>query len=477
KPVISHETNENFISLSSSELKKLNDGEYFWSVTQTDSEGNESAKAVTRRFYAINGEIEQRTVFPPDNYEVWLPLLSDTRFTWKTNLSFMQYLQIAADRDFNQIIFDSETNGTSFSGAGLDIGEYYWRITTKEENFKRATPAKKLCVVGELDFPKIEYPANSRKAVVRPTEPCTFAWKEEEGADYYRVKLYRQDGETPLYDENFINGTSVDIDVEKFPEGNYRWEIQSYAYETALSSRRSSLLSRANFTLRKIRPVTLISPQNGKVYGGWEAIENPTELQWASSENCSSAQLILTKKNGIEPGEKIFDQNSYKQVFQQLSSGDYEWTVKAFTEDELDISATQSFTFKVEEIPPFAAPKNARTEGGSLFNADYLKKTPYIVFYWEKVNRADSYILEIFKKGKVIHRQVISDVNITKFKFEDLQKLLKGDFAWKLRAVRMTDDKKEVLIDGNPAEGMFTIDYTLNANGGKRKNTGALYGQ
>ena len=41
----------------------------------------------------------------------------------------------------------------------------------------------------------------------------------------------------------------------------------------------------------------------------------------------------------------------------------------------------------------------------------------------------------------------------------------------------MTDDKTEILIDGYKSENTFTIDYSLNSTGGKRKNMGDLYAQ
>ena len=477
-PVISKETNENFISLSSSELKSLKDGEYFWAVSQSDSEGNVSEFSKIRSFYAINGEIEQRSVFPPDGYEIWSPLLSDMRFTWKTNLSFTHYIQVARDKDFNDIVFDSEASGQAFSGLRLPEGQYYWRLTTKDDNFKRATAGKKLFVVPEFLPPKISYPTLAKKAVVRPSEACNFAWDKEEEADYYRVKIYKNESNKPFYDENFISDNNIDLNVENLEEGSYRWEIQAYSYETETSSRRSSLLSDSRFILRKIRPATLSSPENGAKIDGWEAIENPPLLKWASGESYSSAQIVLVKKTGPEAGEKVFNQTGHSQKLPPLSSGTYEWTVKALSYDELDISSMEKFTFTVEELPPFPAPEDAETDGTDLFNASYLKKKPYILFKWKSVPRCEDYILEILgKKNEVLFRQIISGNENTSFKFEDLKKLDKGNFTWRVKAVLMTEDKKEILIDGNTSENKFTIDYTLKANGGKRKNRGALYAQ
>ncbi len=161
----------------------------------------------------------------------------------------------------------------------------------------------------------------------------------------------------------------------------------------------------------------------------------------------------------------------------QLGEGTYEWTVKALTMDELDISATRSHTFTVKPIPPFDMPQNAMTEGGNLFNAAYLRKTPFIKFTWAQVPRAYDYVLEILKGKKLVYKKVLKGNASTSYELKDLQFLSKGDFTWQVRAVRMSDDGKTILIDGAPAQNSFTIDYNMNESGGNRKRNGDFYAQ
>lgn len=479
-PAFVRTTSENFISFKNDEVTDLSDGKFFWAVTQIDGEGNESGRSQIRSFYLIDGEIEQRTVFPPDEYVLWQPLLSDTSFTWKTNLTFEQSIQIASDSDFKNIVFESETNNTVFSGITLPKGEYWWRVRAKFENFEKSTNGKKLSVVGELNQPVIESPTASKKAIVRPEQPCSFEWQPVDGADYYRIKIYKgaENASTDaLYDENFISGSSVGLNLEGLAEGYYRWEVQAYSYETEISSRRSGTAATEYFTLRKIRPCVLEAPSNGLQIAGYEAIENPPVLKWKSFEPYKEARIVVTKTSGIaaEPLEIL--QTSYSQRLTSLSSGTYEWTVKAVSTDDIDISAQKPHTFTVLEIPPFNPPKNAHTEGGSYFDASYIRQTPYILFKWNSVHRADAYIVEILKKKKVVHKQILQGNGSTSYKFEDLLSLAKGDFNWRVRAVTLNKNKKDVLIDGIPALGTFTISYELNTNGGKRKKRGELYGK
>ena len=41
----------------------------------------------------------------------------------------------------------------------------------------------------------------------------------------------------------------------------------------------------------------------------------------------------------------------------------------------------------------------------------------------------------------------------------------------------MDESNSKILIDGNASERQFSIDYNLNSDGGKRKDTGELYAE
>ncbi len=477
-PLIERQTSENYITLNRGEVGKLKDGYYYWAVSQIDSEGNESARSEPRSFYAVNGDIEQRTLFPPEGYKIWAPLLTDTRFTWKTNIDFSQSIQIADDQNFNSIVYEATTPNTTFNGVKLEEGTYWWRIKADNGTFTHTSSAKKLEVVGEIEAPLPLEPTVQKRAIVRPSEAYTFKWEEVEGADYYRMRLFKAGSDEALADENFISEPEFSMSMENLEEGYYRWEVRAYTNETELASRRSGKLADAEFRLRKIRPVTLLYPKNGAEIDGWDAIEKPPVLRWASSEAFKSAELTLKKVSGIEAGEKLYIQKSTSQKMQPLSSGTYEWTVNATTEDELDISATSPSYFTVKEIPPYDAPVSAHTVDGAYFDAKYLREKPYIDFEWSKVKRAQAYIIEVFDhKGKRLHRGIVPDGESQSYHFDRLADLSKGKFKWTVKAVSLNKDTSEILHDGYTAGGEFEIDFTLNTSGGKRRKTGEYYGQ
>lgn len=481
-PLFERQTTENYITLNRSEVSKLKDGYYYWAVSQIDSEGNESARSAARSFYAINGDIEQRTMFPPEGYKIWAPLLTDTRFTWKTNIDFSQHIQIARDREFSDIAFESITSNTTYSGVSLEEGSYWWRIKADNGTFTHTSQPKKLEVVGEIEAPLLLEPTVQNRAVVRPTQEYTFKWNEVEDADYYRLRLFKTGSEEILADENFISEPQFAMNMDDFEEGYYRWELRAYTYETEIASRRSGKLAQSEFRLRKIRPVTLAYPANGAEIDGWDAInpEKAPVLKWESSENIREAELTLKKVSGIEAAERHVPMNSKSYPTESLSSGKYEWTVSAITQDELDISASIPHYFIVKEIPPFEAPASAQTKDGAYFDVKYLRAKRFIDFEWSKVNRIEvqAYILEIFNhKGKTVHREIIPGNESHSFHYEKIAELSKGKFTWTVKAVALNTKTKEILHDGYTAKGEFEIDYTLNTSGGKRKKSGEFYGQ
>ncbi|WP_191017775.1 hypothetical protein [Treponema zioleckii] len=146
--------------------------------------------------------------------------------------------------------------------------------------------------------------------------------------------------------------------------------------------------------------------------------------------------------------------------------------------DDLDISATGKFSFTVEPIPPFEMTKDAKTETTDFFDASYLRKKQTISFVWQKVNRARSYIFEIRDSaGKIVLRKILDGNENTNFVLDDLTILSKGEFNWSVKAVRFSDDKKTILVDGAGAQKSFTVDFAINSNGGKRKKKGEFYAE
>jgi hypothetical protein len=118
----------------------FNDDRYYWGVFYTDDEGNSSPLAV-QSFNARPEGAEQRTIFPPEDYQLEETRLPDLRFTWKTNLPQTR-IQIAADSGFTRLVVNEQVRSNSFQGAALTAGTYYWRIVSANSQ----TPPRRFTV-------------------------------------------------------------------------------------------------------------------------------------------------------------------------------------------------------------------------------------------------------------------------------------------------------------------------------------------
>lgn len=476
RPILERECAENYAVLPADIASTLEDGQYYWGVVLFDSEGNLSPRSDVRSFYAISGSVEQRTVFPPDGYEVWSPLLADLRFTWRTNVRLPLKIQAARDEAFSDVAFEGEAANGAFTGVSLGEGTWWWRIVAGDGQLFSATPGKRLVVVGESAAPRIVDPTEARRAIIRPGETYPFRWSAGGvAADWWRVRIHAADGRT-LVDENFVTGGEFRVDMNGWDEGSYTWDVQGFSQETARTSRRTSRLSSSPFVLRKISPAELVSPADGAVIDGLTALDEPQTLVWSSAEPFSSAVLSLVRVGGAK---REMRQTGFRQRLGPLFAGTYEWRVSARTMDDIDISSERPSRFTVLPIPPFDASEKIEAVGGPVFGAKHFRKRRAIEFRWKAVPRASAYIVEVFdQQARRIASATLRGADSTSWTLDDLSLLSRGDFSWTVRGVRLDGTKAGgVLIDGVPAAAKFSIDFAVSPGGGKRRDTGDIYGR
>ncbi len=284
-PAVQKETADNYCVIRPSEAGITN-GLWYWGVTQTDVEGNVSPVSEVRPILAAQGALYQRTIFPPDGYEVAEGRLEDVRFTWKTNVPFTMRYQVSADANFTNPVIDEDVFASAVSGKNLPQGEWYWRITADSDEINFSTSPKQFTIMPPLDQPAAVAPEVYGRAVIRPHTPYTFSWKKVEGADYYGIKVFslNSNQEKLIFEQNFIENDSIPIDMEKLEDGQYRWTIQAFAEETLMSSRRTGVIGDYTFTMKHLRPVQLVSPANDGTINGVDAILRPGKAVWSTVE-------------------------------------------------------------------------------------------------------------------------------------------------------------------------------------------------
>ncbi|GHT77866.1 hypothetical protein FACS1894130_03480 [Spirochaetia bacterium] len=240
-PVITRQTAANYYSYGAEDLPL---GQYYWGVYQTGLDGKTSGTSPSRPFTIQQWEPVLRPTFPQDTYTTTAAALRDTRFTWKTNLSTPLRFQVSVTPDFARLEVDEAVAG-SFTGLSLGEGQWYWRVAAETGSLQ--TAARSLRVRQGLAAPERLAPAGP--ITVQADTATAFTWQDVDGADTYTLNLYIGDRSTgtPLRNIPFIRGSQVEIPLDQ--DGAYTWTVQAFVNARAGSTRLSSPLASAAFTV------------------------------------------------------------------------------------------------------------------------------------------------------------------------------------------------------------------------------------
>ncbi|UTC78350.1 hypothetical protein E4O04_10185 [Treponema sp. OMZ 799] len=472
---------DNIVITSYIELKEaskfLPNGDYYMTVASLDAKDNEIGISDVASFKTMDSEIILRSVFPPNDYNLLDALTGDTFFTWKTNFDSEQIFQVSNTKDFKKLTVNKTVKGLGTDGVSLPEGEWYWRVYSELDGKQYISEVKKLNVIPLLDKPDLS--DAKKNIVIVPKHKSKFGWKPVEGADYYQVKLTdRTSDSVPLYEDLFALNTEIEIDMNKFEDGDYILNIQAFANAGLNSSRMFGLSQAHTFTAKHLQPVVLIKPAPGDKIDGIEAALNPSQAEWSSAHPPVGVEFIL-EKIGVRTPVFTLKDAGYKVQLPPLAAGKYRWKVKAETEDGFDISSEQYSAFTVLPIPPlpktqFVFPREKEVLGISFFSSNRS-----IVFKWKPVDKATHYVMKIYnEKKKVIASTEIKakpGVGDLVYEFKDLKRLSRGAFFIEVVAERRLESGL-VFQTGNPSKKRFDIDLPKKDNL-ETDETGVLYGR
>jgi hypothetical protein len=481
-PVITGTVRNNFYVYPAGETG-LKPGLYYWGVFQTDRGGNDSALSPARTLIVLEGELLQRTVFPPDGYTIGSTMLPELSFIWKTNLSQQSRLQISARTDFSRPVVDEVVRGETVRGQRLPEGTWYWRILTQDaagNSFE--TPPKTFTVVPPLSAPVPEQPARENRVVVQEGKPVVFSWKASPGADYYQFKLYHGENRSrPVYTNSFVEETSRLVSMDRYGEGNYYWTVQGFIHESIRNTQIAGLVGEGAFTARKVRGVTLRSPPDGAVFEGLAAYRQPETVRWSSAEPLASSRFILSRNRNLTGQDvTVLDGPPTAITLPRLTEGNYYWTIQAKTIDGIDISAPPRL-IRILPLPLLRQASNRTPPDGTVITGETLRQNRKLSFSWEAVPDATGYFFTLLGgENQEILRA--GPLPATVFTLEDLRVLDRGEFVWQVEAVMAEpgQDREEnrgtILRRGEIGKNRFILEYAPPGTPDLRKPR-VLYGR
>jgi hypothetical protein len=482
-PIIDKTVRDNFYAYQTGQ-NAITPGQYYWGVLQTDIEGNDSALSPARSFAALEGEMIQRLIFPPDGYVIEAALLPAIRFTWSTNLPFQTRFQISEAPGFSSVSVDEAADGETL-GPELAEGTWYWRIQAKEPGgavFE--TPPRSFTVAPPLGAPLLLEPPPDRQALIQEGKQLVFAWTASVDAEYYQLKVYYgEDRNNPVYENSLIEGTGDTLSMAGRPEGDYYWRVRGMAPENSRSTRRTGLFAEGSFSARKPRPVSLDYPAAGAVFDGLRAYYTPETLRWSSVDQVGTSRFILSSRSDFAGTPLALIHNPPQDIaLPGLGAGDYYWTIRAETPEGHDISAGEPGRFRVLPMPPLPRAERRLPEDGKVIGGAELRANRRIVFSWDAVAGATGYLFTLVNAdtGKIILRR--GPAAGTSCTLEDLSLLDVGAFAWQVEAVLAEPagegrgDPGRILRRGEIGESRFTIDFNL-PSAPKPRQPGIIYGR
>jgi hypothetical protein len=307
-PVISRTVRDNFFVYTRNE-PSLPAGQFFWNVFCTDEDGNLSPPAQPRPFMTVDGDVVQRLVFPPDRFTVEEGHLRDTRFAWRTNLSFDRRLQVSSLPDFSRLEINESVTGDSFQGVAVPAGEWYWRLSAKHNLLSpvyntqarrftvtaappppppvrrpapravtrpvtAAAPARERTMpVSLLPPPENRLPAGGRRigaAELRGQRNIVFSWDSVEGANSYILTIYR-DGlprrqifqTEPIY---LLSYTFENLGLFA-QEGTFIWQVEAVFRDSRGIIERRGQPGENTLILVVPRPGPVRTEEPGVLYG------------------------------------------------------------------------------------------------------------------------------------------------------------------------------------------------------------------
>jgi hypothetical protein len=264
------------------------------------------------------------------------------------------------------------------------------------------------------------------------------------------------------------------IELIRLLEGTYYWTIQAETPEGYVISASAP----SSFRVLPI-DITPVSASISKtVFEGLEALYRPGKVQWSSQEIPQSVRFVLSDNPNPLAGTALMDiANPGEEIsLIRLRAGNYYWTIRAETEDGLNISTKTPESFSVLPIPPLPAPERLHPENASLIGPAELQSMDAITFSWDQVSEANAYILSIRPEGDESREIFCSDaIPALSYTFNDLPSLDVGTFVWQVEAVRLSEDgyiEQRGIVNSN----RLIIDIPLPGIP-RRADMGTLYGQ
>lgn len=350
-------------------------------------------------------------------------------FTWSTiggatTYEFLIYRY--QNNTIQELLFDTLLTTNTYSRV-LEAGKYEWQVYAFNSAYQTPLSTKTLVLTQTVDNSLLDKEV-SLLAPVNNYETkkniLSFWWEKVEGATSYQLQVVSPDF---VSTEQLILNTIIPENsyTMELPEGEYEWRV------CALDSNYQTPYTTRNFTV--VIPennfpdehVNLIAPA-----ANLETQKNTLSFWWEVVLNATSYHLQIVSPGFTSPQELILDTLvTVNSISYGLTEGQYEWRVCAL--DSVSKSETAytirnfAITIPVNDFPDQLVELLAPAD-------DLETMTNNITFWWEALDEAVSYRLQIVSPDFSSPELMILDTEITSNSFTTSLDI--GQYEWRVRA-------------------------------------------
>jgi hypothetical protein len=473
----------------------LQNGSYYWAVTQTDRTGSVSPLSEVRPFRTSLYAEDTKTfpapvvVSPAADSRIALSA-APVEFRWRSvsgaeGYSFKLYRTDEERSGGERVpIYETGTGGALSVSVPVSPGNYTWTVHATGRT--RSQTQEWAGNIAEQRFAaRTIAPVNLVSPANDSTIEGTDALRSEIRANWTTSEPLRSSRFILSTNPNPLQGTPI-MDVRnpaaslvlpRLSAGTYYWTVLAETDDNFTVSARSP--ARFQITPATAEPVALVSPANGTAIQLMTEADRTGTVQWTSTETPARSRFILSRNPNPLAGTPVLDIQNPSQTITLplLEPGIYYWTVTGTTAQGLSINALAPSMFRVLPLAPLPAANGLSPANSSEFGPEELRTNRAVVFTWNPVQGANEYIFTLWKDDGTRETLVTTPpTSATRFVLDDLSKLSAGgNFRWQITA-QYRNRNGRVERSSPSAESRFTVNIPRPSRG-QAHAPGTTYGQ
>ena len=345
---------------------------------------------------------------------------------WTASGTAQRYvLQIATGKEV--ATFEIK-NRTVFTFRPKEYGTYRWWVAAVGPDGRTTQPGEVRTFEVILGAPAPVEPAEGRVFSFDPQNPgIQLSWSKRPVARY-RLELAHDKKFSKRIARRTESRTNASVSIES--PGTVYWRVRGVKPDTAWSKVRSFKVA--------LSVPELVSPEDGTtVEFTGEAIT--MELSWKPVPAADS-YFIDVKKKGSRKKKHPYQTRDTKVAAKELTAGTYTWRVRTALDSGTESESSSARTFelvaakpvspKPPDAPAYPSPPKLLTPEDQARIA--TPKTQPIMLFWQLVDGAAKYEVELSRKGGFSRVEVRRSVSGPMVSIAELDQ---GTWYWRVRAV------------------------------------------